>query len=203
MCVQALYGRVAIASRTIGPGEAASFELSQGQLLQIVTPSGRQVAELIGFREGAPEERVSPAATRTKNKSIMLEVGKKIYSSRLTPIFEIAADSVGRHDMLYSTTEPIKPTTFDQDGEEALTHALLEALAAYGATMDAIVEPINFFANISIKSKGELSIDESLAEPNDSITLKALEDVVVAIGNRKGLAGTGIEATPLIVRIFR
>jgi uncharacterized protein YcgI (DUF1989 family) len=201
--VQALYGRVAIASRTIAPGEAASFELSQDQLLQIVTPSGRQVAELIGFRAGSPDERISPAATRTKNKSIMLELGKKLYSTRFQPLLEITADSVGRHDMLFSTTEPVKPTTHEQDGEEALTHQLVEALADYGATLDAIAETVNFFANVSIKSKGELSIDESLAEANDSVTLKALADVVVAVGNRKGLAGTGIDATPLIVRVFR
>jgi uncharacterized protein YcgI (DUF1989 family) len=201
--VQALYGRVAIASRTILPGEAASFELAQDQLLQIVTPSGRQVAELIGFRSGSPDERISPAATRTKNKSIMLESGKKLYSTRYQPLLEMTADSVGRHDLLYGTTEPVKPATFEQDGDEALTHGLVKALSGYGVTLDAIADTVNFFANISIKSKGELSIDESLAEANDSVTLLALADVVVAVGNRKGLAGSGIEPTPVLVRVFR
>jgi uncharacterized protein YcgI (DUF1989 family) len=201
--VQALYGRVAIASRTIAPGEAASFELAQDQMLQIVTPSGRQVAEVVGFRAGSPDERISPATTRTKNKSIMLELGKKLYSTRFQPLLEVTSDSVGRHDMLFSTTEPVKPVGHEQDGDEEPTHQLVEALADYGVTLDAIAETVNFFANISIKSKGELSIDESLAEANDSVTLKALADVVVAVGNRKGLAGTGIEASPLVVRVFR
>jgi uncharacterized protein YcgI (DUF1989 family) len=194
---------VAIASRTIAPGEAASFELAQDQLLQIVTPSGRQVAELIGFRAGNTSERISPAATRTKNKSIMLEIGKKLYSTQFQPLLELTADTVGRHDMLFGTTEPVKSSTHDLDGAEALTHQLTEALADYGVTLDAVPDTVNFFANISIKSKGELSIDESLAEPNDSVTLQALADVVVAVGNRKGLAGAGIEPTPLIVRVFR
>ncbi len=43
--MQALHGRVAIASRRIAPGQAASFELEQDQLIQIVTIDGRQAAE--------------------------------------------------------------------------------------------------------------------------------------------------------------
>ena len=201
--MQALYGRVAINAEMIAPGEAAGFEIAKDQLIQIVSPSGRQVAEMVAFRQDDVAERLSPATTRTKNKSIMLESGKKLYSSRFTPLFEVIGDSVGRHDLLLSTTEPVKPATFDQDGDESLTHALVEALRAYGVTLDGIADPVNFFANISIKSKGELSIDESLSEANDSVTLRALEDVVVGVGCRQGMAGTGITSTAILVRISK
>ena len=201
--MQALYGRVAIASRIIAPGDAASFQVETGQLLQIVTVSGRQVAELVAFNAAQVRERLSPAATRTRNKSIMLEVGKKLYSTRFQPMLEIVSDSVGRHDLLMATTEPVKPSTYEQDGEEELTHALVDELTGFGITLDDIPDTVNFFANISIKSKGELAIDESLAEANDSVMLKALTDVVVGIGCRKGMAGSGITASDLIVRVFR
>jgi uncharacterized protein len=201
--VQALHGRVAIASRVISPGEAAAFRIDSDQLLQIVTPDGRQVAEMLAFRAEDVSERLSTAASRAKNKSIMLELNKKLYSTRFTPLLELVSDSVGRHDLLMSTTEPVRPTTFDNDGDESLTHALAEALKEFGVNLDAIPEPVNFFANISIKSKGELSVDESLAEPNDSVVLRALTDVVVGVGARINMAGTGITATPILVRVFR
>jgi uncharacterized protein YcgI (DUF1989 family) len=201
--LQALHGRVAIASKRISPGAAASFEVASGQLIQIVTVDGRQAAEMIAFGAEDHAERLSTAATRSKNKSIMVEAGKSLYSSRFTPMLELVSDSVGRHDLLMASSEPVKPTTFDKDGDEELTHPLVEALNGHGIGLESVLEPVNWFANISIKSKGELDVNESLAEPNDSVVLKALMDLVVVVGARKNLAGTGITATDIVVRIFR
>ncbi len=201
--VQALHGRVAIASQRIAPGTAASFQLQTDQLIQIVTLDGRQAAEMIAFRPDETSERLSTAATRSKNKSIMIEVGKKLYSSRFTPLMELVSDSVGRHDLLMASTEPVKPTTFDKDGDDELTHALLDAVSGVDLGLDSVLEPVNWFANISIKSKGELETSESLAEPNDSVVLKALTDLVIVVGARQNLAGAGIKASDLLVRVFR
>jgi uncharacterized protein len=201
--VQALYGRVAIASRRITPGTAAKFELQTDQLIQIVTVDGRQAAEMIAFRAEDPAERLSTAATRAKNKSIMVEIGKKLYSSQFTPMLELVTDTVGRHDLLMASTEPIKPATHDMDGDEVPTHAFIEALNGYALTLNSVLEPVNWFANISIKSKGELEVGESLAEPNDSVVLKALTDLIVVVGARPNLAGTGITPSDLLVRVFR
>jgi uncharacterized protein len=201
--VQALYGRVAITSRRITPGTAARFELRTDQLIQIVTIDGRQAAEMIAFRADEPTERLSTGATRAKNKSIMVEQGKKLYSSRFTPLLEIVTDTVGRHDLLMASSEPTKPAIPNLDGDDALTHPLIEALGEDGVTLDSVLEPVNWFANISIKAKGELEVGESLAEPNDSVVLKALTDLIVVVGARPNLAGTGIAATDLLVRVFR
>ena len=201
--MQALHGRVAIAARRITPGTAARFEVQTDQLIQIVTVDGRQAAEMIAFRADEPNERLSTAATRAKNKSIMIETGKKLYSSRFTPLLELVTDTVGRHDLLLASSEPIKSATHDKDGDEEPTHALIEALNGQALTLDSVLEPVNWFANISIKAKGELEVNESLAEPNDAVVLKALTDLVVVVGARPNLAGTGIEATDLLVRVFR
>jgi uncharacterized protein YcgI (DUF1989 family) len=133
----------------------------------------------------------------------MIEVGKKLYSSRFKPLMELVADSVGRHDLLMASTEPIKPTTHDRDGDDELTHAFIDALNGQSLTLDSVLEPVNWFANISIKSKGELEVSESLAEANDSVLLKALDDLIVVVGARPNLAGSGIKATDLVVRVFR
>ena len=158
--MQALYGRVAIASRRITPGTAARFELRTDQLIQIVTIDGRQAAEMIAFRADDPTERLSTAVTRAKNKSIMVEQGKKLYSSRFTPLFELVTDTVGRHDLLMASSEPTKPAVPHLDGNDSLTHPLIEALGEVGITLDSVLEPVNWFTNISIKAKGELEIGE-------------------------------------------
>ena len=201
--VQALHGRVAIASKRIAPGDAASFQVSQGHLLQIVTLEGRQAAEMIAFGATDHSERLSTAATRAKNKSIMVEKGKLLYSSRFTPMLELVSDSVGRHDLLMASSEPTKPATFDKDGDEEPTHPLVEALNGHAIGIESVLEPVNWFANVSIKSKGELEVGESLAEPNDSVVLEAQMDLIVVVGARKNFAGSGITATDILVRVFR
>jgi uncharacterized protein YcgI (DUF1989 family) len=201
--VQALYGRVAIASRRITPGTAARFELRTDQLIQIVTLDGRQAAEMIAFRADDPSERLSTAATRAKNKSIMIEAGKKLYSSRFAPMLELVTDTVGRHDLLMASSEPVKPSMPDLENDMELTHPFIEALNGQEASLDSVLEPVNWFANISIKAKGELEIGESLAEPNDTVVLKALTDLVVVVGARPNMAGTGIAASDIVVRVFR
>jgi uncharacterized protein YcgI (DUF1989 family) len=201
--VQALHGRVAIASRRITPGTAARFELRTDQLIQIVTLDGRQAAEMIAFRADDSSERLSTAATRAKNKSIMIEAGKKLYSSRFAPMLELVTDTVGRHDLLMASSEPVKPAMPDLENDMELTHPFIEALNGQEASLDSVLEPVNWFANISIKAKGELEIGESLAEPNDTVVLKALTDLVVVVGARPNMAGTGIAASDILVRVFR
>ena len=201
--MQALHGRVAIASRRITPGTAAKFEVRTDQLIQIVTLDGRQAAEMIAFSADDPTERLSTAATRARNKSIMLETGKRLYSTRFTPLLELVTDTVGRHDLLMATSEPVKTASHDRDGDEVPTHAMIEALNGYSMTLESVLEPVNWFANISIKAKGELEVNESLAEPNDTVVLKALTDLIVVVGARANLAGTGIAPSDLLVRIFR
>jgi len=194
---------VAIASRRITPGTAARFELQTDQLIQIVTIDGRQAAEMVAFRADDPTERLSTAVKRAKTKSIMVEPGKTLSSSRFTPLFELVTDTVGRHDLLMASSEPTKPAVPHLDGNDSLTHPLIEALGEVGITLDSVLEPVNWFTNISIKAKGELEIGESLAEPNDSVVLKALTDVIVAVGARANMAGTGIAASDLLVRVYR
>ena len=201
--MQALHGRVAIASRRITPGTAAKFEVRTDQLIQIVTLDGRQAAEMIAFSTDDPTERLSTAATRARNKSIMLETGKRLYSTRFTPLLELVTDTVGRHDLLMATSEPVKTASLDQDGDEVPTHAMIEALNGYSMTLESVLEPVNWFANISIKAKGELEVNESLAEPNDTVVLKALTNLIVVVGARANLAGTGIAPSDLLVRVFR
>jgi uncharacterized protein len=201
--VQALHGRVAIASRRITPGTAARFELRTDQLIQIVTLDGRQAAEMIAFRADDPSERLSTAATRAKNKSILIEAGKKLYSSRFLPMLELVTDTVGRHDLLMASSEPTRPAMPDLDNDAELTHPFIEALNGQGATLDSVLEPVNWFANVSIKAKGELEVGESLAEPNDTVVLKALTDLVVVVGARPNMAGTGITPSDILVRVFR
>jgi uncharacterized protein YcgI (DUF1989 family) len=197
---QALVGHVAIRAERIEPGAACALTVSKGQLIQIITLDGRQAAEMAAVSAEDATERLSPGVTRAKNKSVLIKKGQTLYSSRFAPMFELVEDTVGRHDLLLATSEPTKPA-----GDEEPAHPLTSAGAALGMdlTLDLLVEPVNWFVNVTIKQKGELEVAESLAEPDDYVLLRALVDTHVVIGARPNMAGTGIQASPLLVRVFR
>jgi uncharacterized protein YcgI (DUF1989 family) len=118
-------------------------------------------------------------------------------------MLELVTDTVGRHDLLMASSEPVKPSMPDLENDMELTHPFIEARNGQEASLDSVLEPVNWFANISIKAKGELEIGESLAEPNDTVVLMALTDLVVVVGARPNMAGTGIAASDILVRVFR
>lgn len=179
---QLLLGRMAIKARQLKPGDGIAVELKTGQLLQISTVQGKQVADFVAFNVDDPAEFLSTAMTRAKNNSIMLQQGMKLYSNRRNPLLELVEDTVGRHDLLFPACDPRRyKDDYGLDDHPSCRVALTTALAQYGIRFDQIPDPINWFMNVAIVQRGEMEIRESLAERNDYVLLNALNDVVVAI----------------------
>jgi uncharacterized protein len=179
---QLLLGRMAIKARQLKPGEGIAVELTTGQLLQIATVQGKQVADFVAFSLDDRAEYLSTAMTRAKNNTIMLQQGMKLYSNRRNPLLELVEDTVGRHDMLFPACDPRRyKDDYGLEDHPSCRIALTDALSSYGIGFDQIPDPINWFMNLAIVQRGELEIRESLAERNDYVLLNALSDVVVAI----------------------
>jgi uncharacterized protein YcgI (DUF1989 family) len=194
-----------IRARHIRPGQGQAVELKAGQLLQIETVKGKQVADFVAFSLGDTEEYLSTAATRSTNANIVPQVGMTLYSNRRQPMFEIVEDTVGRHDMLYICCDPQRYEMLDVPGHANCREALTDALTAYGVGIDRIPSPINWFMNVSIQQRGELEIREPLAEEGDYVLLRALKDVVAAVSAcPQDISATNAgNPTDLQIRVFR
>jgi uncharacterized protein len=176
-----LSGALAIKARQVRPGTALPVEVKAGQLLQILTVEGKQVADFVAFNLTDANEFLSTAVTRSATSSLIPQQGLTLYSNRRRPMFEIVDDTVGRHDMLYAACDPVRYDLLGAPDHTNCRTALTEALQPYGANFDHLPDPINWFMYVTIKQRGELEIREPLAEKNDFVVLKALMDVVVAV----------------------
>ncbi len=206
-----LVGRRAVSARQLEVGSAAAFEVSSGQLVQIVDLAGKQVASFVAVGTNGPDERLSPSTTITANASLVLKVGDKLYSQRKTPMFEIVEDSVARHDLL---TSPL-PVNDDSDTKTAIkksTATSLEAAATEaGIDVGDVTDPINFFKHVVVKQRGELDVKDSFAQRNDTVVLRALADSTVLVANAypEKKAGVAHVTTPkgrtpqLLVRVYQ
>jgi uncharacterized protein YcgI (DUF1989 family) len=194
-----------IRARHIRPGQGQAVEVKTGELLQIQTLQGKQVADFVAFTEGDTEEFLSTSVTRASNANIIPQVGMTLYSNRRQPMFEIVEDSVGRHDMLYACCDPVRYEMLGAPGHANCRQALAEALTGYGIGDDRIPSPINWFMNVSIMQRGVLEIREPLAEKDDHVVLRALKDVVAAVSAcPQDLVPTNASnPTDLAVRVYR
>lgn len=201
-----LVGRVAVKSKQLRPGEAVGFEVKAGEIVQISTLQGKQVADFVAVSLGDPQEISSTAHTRAMNNSIMLQNGMGIYSNMRNKMLEIVEDTVGRHDILYAACDPKRYSLdYGIEGHASCRDALSVALAPFGITYETVPDPVNWFMNVAILQRGELELRESLAERNDFVLLVATMDVAIGVSAcpQDQNDVNGGKPTDILVRVFR
>lgn len=193
----------------IVPGyEARTVEVKKGQFLKIIDLEGKQVGDLLCFRDSDRSEYVTPAHTRCSLKKLVLKVGDSLYTNRRVPLMTIVEDVVGRHDILYTECdiyrfkvdfgiEEYHPNCYDN---------LMEAIKEYDITPEVLPEPINIFQNAPVTPDGRIEIEEPLSNPGDYIILKALDDVIIALSSCSNDVATmktnGSKVTPLKMEVY-
>lgn len=166
------------------PQTGAGFRVRRGQTLRIVDPRGEQVADLVSFADGDPDEWLSSGRSIDYANTIYLSAGNTLYSNRSRPMWTITGDTVGRHDFLLT---PCSPETFELLYENASADHpscfgnLAQHLAPFGIRADAIPTTFNVFMNVEVGPTGELRILPPRSRAGDRIELRAEMDMVVGV----------------------
>jgi uncharacterized protein YcgI (DUF1989 family) len=169
--------------RRIAPQSGTSFELAAGDCLRVIDPQGEQVADLAAFARGDRAEWLSSGRTFDYNNTIYLTTGHVLYSNRSRPMLTVLADTVGRHDFLYT---PCSAETFTLIYKTTAHHPsclenLSTNLARYDICPDRIPTTFNIFMNVRVLPGGELKIEPPLSKAGDYIVLRAEMDLIVGL----------------------
>jgi uncharacterized protein YcgI (DUF1989 family) len=196
-----LVGRTAIKAHHLHAGESAGFEVLADQFVQVIALQGKQAAALTVFSAADHGEKLSTGQTRLKNNSLMLQKSMSIYSNRGNALLELAEDTVGRHDLLF----PLPDGSAEDAGEkpDGGRISMASALAPFSITADDLPDPVNVFMKVAILQRGELEIQESLAEKNDFILLRAVTDTIVAVTALLNGSTESTGPSEVLVRVFR
>jgi uncharacterized protein YcgI (DUF1989 family) len=163
-------------------GTARAVTLKAGETLRIVNVAGRQVADFIAFTADDFTETLSTIHTLVALGRLFPTAGDRLRSNRRRPIVEIVRDDTGRHDLLIAACDPWRyEYDFGVRGHRNCSDNFLEALAGWSIPRHALPHPVNFFQNMSYPD-GEVRFGESLARPGDAVELRALVDLVTAVG---------------------
>jgi uncharacterized protein YcgI (DUF1989 family) len=157
--------------------------MSRGETLRIIDPSGEQVADFVAFARADAGEWLSSGRTFDYNNTIYLTTGHVLYSNRSTAMLTIAADTVGRHDFLYT---PCSQDTFDilyktEGHHPSCLENLAGNLRPFGIATDQIPTTFNIFMNVAIDADGTLTIRPPLSKAEDYLELRAEIDLVIGL----------------------
>ena len=169
--------------KRIEPQSGCAFVMSRGETLRIIDPSGEQVADFVAFARADAGEWLSSGRTFDYNNTIYLTTGHVLYSNRSRALVTIAADTVGRHDFLYT---PCSQETFDilyavKGHHPSCLENLATSLRPFGIGSDQIPTTFNVFMNVEVGADGTLSILPPRSKAGDYLELRAETDLVVGL----------------------
>lgn len=167
----------------LAPRTGVAFTLEPGQMVRIIDVQGEQVSDLTAFNRVDTREWLSSGRSLDYANTIYLTTGHTLYSNRSNPMFTILEDRVGKHDFLYT---PCSPETFSilygHQGEHPSCFGnLVENLAPYGITPDAIPTTFNIFMNVDVLPNGELKLGPPTSQAGDYIDLRAEMELIVGV----------------------
>src|SRR5439155_7934616 len=160
-----------------------AFTVPRGGRFRIVDLEGKQVSDLVAFLNDDRLERFSPANTRKLNASLRISRGGVLYSTRCRPLLRITEDTVGEHDLLFSSCSAYDyRVRFGLETPHASCLGILgEVLAPHGITETMIPDPFNIFQRSVVREDFRLETHEPLSRAGDFIELEAQEDCLVAV----------------------
>jgi uncharacterized protein YcgI (DUF1989 family) len=167
----------------LSPQSGTAFVLSAGDRLIVADPEGEQVADLIAFSRDPRPAWLSAGRTFDYNDTVYLTAGHVLYSNRSTAMLTIIADTVGRHDFLYT---PCSAQTFTMLYKTTGHHPscldnLSASLRPFGIDTDDIPTTFNIFMNVEISSDGRLRIQPPRSRAGDHIEFRAEMDLLIGL----------------------
>ncbi|KAM0721042.1 hypothetical protein Q7P37_003327 [Cladosporium fusiforme] len=171
-------------STELAPRTGTSFHLLKNQRLRIIDPQGKQVCDLAAYAATDVRETLSNGRTFDYAGGIYLSTGSKLYSNRSNVLLTIAADTVGRHDFLFT---PCSKDTFRLRYPELSEHGgcfgnFAHVLKRYGIEEDAIPSPFNCFMNVPVDGEtGKIEVKAPLSRAGDYVDFVAERDLIVAL----------------------
>ncbi len=162
---------------------AISFQVKEGDYIQVISPTGRQCSDFVAFDTTKLDKKIEKGldwqTTRTFMGNTFPGPGlfSKFYDTDHEPLVEVIRDTVGRHDTFNLACTPKYYEDSGYFGHPNCSDNLNETLEKFGVQKRKGWHAINLFFNTSAGGLNSVLSDESFARPGDYVMFKALKDL--------------------------
>jgi aminomethyltransferase len=170
----------------VDPASALSYEVREGEYIQIIDVRGRQCSDFLAFNarklQAGVERGFDAQVTRTLMGKAYPTVGlhSKYYDLDMDPVCQIVQDTVGRHDSFSLACTRKYYEDLGYFGHRNCTENFNRQLDPFGIGARKGWEALNFFYNTGFDADLVGFFDEPWSRPGDFVLLRALNDLVCA-----------------------
>jgi uncharacterized protein len=156
-----------------------AISLAAGEALRVINTHGTQVVDTWAVSAADDGEHMSMSHTRTALGRLCPRPGDALVSNRRRPLLVLEADtSPGVHDTLVAACDPERYRLLGAPPGHASCAANFHAALGHERP---VPDPLNLFMNVAWAPDGELEFRAPVSRPGDSVTLRAVADVVVVL----------------------
>ncbi len=194
----------------INIASAESFEVREGEYIQIIDVQGRQCSDFLAFNRSALDRGDVMGLDSTTTRSMLGAaypkpgLFSKFFDRDRNALVEIVQDTVGRHDTfnLACTTRYYEDMGYF--GHPNCTDNFNEALKNYPIGSYKGWPAINFFYNTNVDCHSNIWSDEPWSRPGDYVMMRALTDLVCSTSSCPSDidASNGWNLTEIHVRVY-
>jgi aminomethyltransferase len=170
----------------VDPSSALSYEVREGEYIQIIDVRGRQCSDFLAFNarklQAGVERGFDAQVTRTLMGNAYPQVGlhSKYYDLDMDPVCQIVQDTVGRHDSFSLACTSKYYEDLGYFGHRNCTENFNAQLDPFAIAPRKGWEALNFFYNTGFDRDLVGFFDEPWSRPGDYVLLRALNDLVCA-----------------------
>jgi aminomethyltransferase len=165
---------------------ALSYEVKEGQFIQIIDVAGRQCSDFLAFDarrlQGGVERGLDMTTTRTLLGMIYPGPGlaSKFFDTDMQPLVEVVRDTVGRHDTFGLACTARFYEDAGYPGHPSCSENFNNQLESFGLARRPGWQAVNLFYNTGITAQNAIFLDDPWSRPGDYVLMRAAKDLVCA-----------------------
>ncbi|HEY4163709.1 MAG TPA: DUF1989 domain-containing protein [Dongiaceae bacterium] len=165
---------------------ALSYEVQEGQFIQIIDVAGRQCSDFLAFDarrlQSGVERGLDMTTTRTLLGMIYPGPGlaSKFFDVDMQPLIEVVRDTVGRHDTFGLACTARFYEDAGYPGHPSCSENFNNQLERFGLARRPGWQAVNLFYNTGITAQNAIFLDDPWSRPGDYVLMRAMKDLVCA-----------------------
>ena len=163
---------------------ALSYEVKEGQFIQVIDVAGRQCSDFVAFDarqlQKGKERGIDMTTTRTLLGSIYPGPGlaSKFFDMDMQALTEVVRDTCGRHDTFGLACTARFYEDAGYPGHLSCSENFNNVLEGYGLDRRRGWQAVNLFYNTGVNASNAIFLDDPWSRPGDYVLMRALKDLV-------------------------
>ncbi|MBK8158483.1 MAG: DUF1989 domain-containing protein [Rhodospirillaceae bacterium] len=163
---------------------ALSYEVKEGQYIQVIDVAGRQCSDFVAFDArqlaNGRERGIDMTTTRTMLGAIYPGPGlaSKFFDVDMQALVEVVRDTCGRHDTFGLACTPRFYEDAGYPGHPSCSENFNLVLEKFGLETRRGWQAVNLFYNTGVNAANAIFLDDPWSRPGDYVLMKAMKDLV-------------------------